>query len=97
MWQYEGLKGRQAVTYSLKVADAFSKQHKDVLKAWKKLVAKNRTQTGYSKSTVKRLNELINRNRKRFKDGIDVIDLLSNKNFEVVLNDLGFNQNQINR
>lgn len=48
-------------------------------------------------TTVKRLNELINRNRKRFKDGIDIIDLLSNKNFEVVLNDLGFNQNQINR
>ena len=48
-------------------------------------------------TTVKRLNELINRNRKRFKDGIDIIDLLSNKNFEVVLNVLGFNQNQINR
>ena len=48
-------------------------------------------------TTVKRLNELINRNRKRFKNGIDIIDLLSNKNFEVVLNDLGFNQNQINR
>ena len=28
-------------------------------------------------STVKRVNELINRNRRRFKDGIDVIDLLS--------------------
>ena len=28
-------------------------------------------------STVKRINELINRNRLRFKDGIDVIDLLS--------------------
>ena len=28
-------------------------------------------------TTVKRLNELINRNRKRFKDGIDIIDLLN--------------------
>ena len=35
--------------------------------------------------------------QKEDKDGIDIIDLLSNKNFEVVLNDLGFNQNQINR
>ena len=33
----------------------------------------------------------------RFKDGIDVIDLLSAPKFVVVLNDLGFNQNQINR
>lgn len=48
-------------------------------------------------STVKRVNELINRNRRRFKDGIDVIDLLSSQKFVVVLNDLGFNQNQINR
>ena len=48
-------------------------------------------------STVKRINELINRNRLRFKDGIDVIDLLSAPKFVVVLNDLGFNQNQINR
>ena len=48
-------------------------------------------------STVKRINELINRNRRRFKDGIDVIDLLSSQKFVVVLNDLGFNQNQINR
>lgn len=84
------------MTYSLKVADAFSKQHKDVLKAWKKLVAKNYTQTGYSKSTVKRLNELINRNRKRFKDGIDIIDLKTNQNFAIVLNKSGFNQNKIN-
>lgn len=48
-------------------------------------------------TTVKRINELINRNRKRFKDGVDVIDLIGKGNFEVVLNDLGFNQNQINR
>lgn len=34
-------------------------------------------------STVKRINELINRNRKRFKDGIDLLDLK-----QVVLNDL---------
>lgn len=48
-------------------------------------------------TTVKRVNELINRNRKRFKDGVDLIDLLSNEKFVVVLNDLGFNQNSINR
>lgn len=48
-------------------------------------------------STVKRVNELINRNRKRFKDNVDVVDLLANQKFVVVLNDLGFNQNQINR
>lgn len=47
-------------------------------------------------SSVTRINELINRNRKRFKDGIDLIDLLSSKNFAVVLNDSGFTQNQIN-
>lgn len=34
-------------------------------------------------STTKRINELINRNRKRFKDGIDLLDLK-----QVVLNDL---------
>lgn len=48
-------------------------------------------------STVKRINELLNRNRSRFRDGIDVIDLLTNEKFVVVLNDLGFSQNQINR
>lgn len=48
-------------------------------------------------TTVKRVNELINRNRKRFKDGVDLIDLLSNEKFVVVLNDLGFNQNSVNR
>ena len=47
-------------------------------------------------STVKRVNELINRNRKRFKDEVDIIDLLSDESFAVVLNDSGFNQNQIN-
>ena len=48
-------------------------------------------------TTVKRINELINRNRKRFRDGVDVVDLLSDPKFVVVLNDLGFNQNSINR
>lgn len=48
-------------------------------------------------TTVKRINELINRNRKRFRDGVDVVDLLSDQKFVVVLNDLGFNQNSINR
>lgn len=38
-------------------------------------------------TTVKRLNELINRNRKRFKDGIDIIDLKQNERFKVVLNE----------
>ena len=47
-------------------------------------------------SNVRRINEVINRNRKRFKDGIDIIDLLSNEDFAVVLNDSRFNQNQIN-
>lgn len=47
-------------------------------------------------STVKRINELINRNKSRFKEGIDIIDLRS-ENFVVVLNDLGFTQNAINR
>ena len=40
---------------------------------------------------------MINRNRKRFRNGVDVIDFLSDKKFVVVLNDLGFNQNSINR
>lgn len=47
-------------------------------------------------SNVRRINEVINRNRERFKDGVDIIDLLSNEDFAVVLNDSGFNQNQIN-
>lgn len=48
------------------------------------------------KSTVRRINEVINRNRKRFRNGVDIIDLLSNKSFAVVLNDSRFTQNQIN-
>lgn len=44
---------------------------------------------------VKKINELINRNRKRFKDGIDVIDLKHSR-FAVLLKDSGFTQNQIN-
>ena len=47
-------------------------------------------------SNVRRINEVINRNRKRFRNGVDIIDLLSNKSFAVVLNDSGFTQNQIN-
>ncbi|WP_270235328.1 ORF6N domain-containing protein [Lacticaseibacillus suilingensis] len=46
-------------------------------------------------TTVSRVNELINRNRKRFKDGLDVIDLKQG-DFAIVLNDSGFTQNQIN-
>ena len=46
-------------------------------------------------STVKRINELINRNRKRFKDGIDIIDLLVEENFKVVVNDLNFSTKTI--
>ena len=44
---------------------------------------------------VFKVNELINRNRKRFKDEIDVIDLKEN-NFAIFLKDSGFTQNQIN-
>jgi hypothetical protein len=47
-------------------------------------------------TSVKRINELINRNRKRFKNGVDIVDLKTS-NFVVVLNDLGFSQNEINR
>lgn len=48
-------------------------------------------------TTVSRINEVINRatNRKRFKDGIDILDLKQG-DFAVVLNDSGFTQNQIN-
>ena len=45
-------------------------------------------------TTIKRINELINRSRKRFKDGIDVIDLKS-PDFKVVLNDLNFGSKEI--
>ena len=47
--------------------------------------------------TVKVINQAINMNRARFKDGIDIIDLLNVKNSVVNLIDLGFNQNSINR
>ncbi|SPJ44060.1 ORF6C domain-containing protein [Leuconostoc carnosum] len=46
-------------------------------------------------TTVKRINELINKNIKRFKNGIDIANLKSNS--VVVLNDLEFTQNAINR
>lgn len=46
---------------------------------------------------VKYVNKLINQNLKRFKEGIDIIDLLSDSNFEVLLMNLGFSQNAINR
>ena len=42
------------------------------------------------------INLLINRNRKRFKDGIDIIDLKANDNFAIFLSKSGFTQNQIN-
>lgn len=38
---------------------------------------------------IKRINELINNNIKRFKENIDIIDLLSCEDFKVVMNDLG--------
>lgn len=38
---------------------------------------------------LKEVNKLINNNRDKFKDFVDVIDLLSDKNFEVILNNLG--------
>ncbi|EFE86039.1 ORF6N domain-containing protein [Fusobacterium periodonticum] len=41
------------------------------------------------KRELKEVNKLINKNRDKFKDFIDVIDLLSDKNFEVILNNLG--------
>ncbi|TOY85743.1 hypothetical protein DIS15_02875 [Levilactobacillus brevis] len=45
---------------------------------------------------IKVINQAINMNRKRFKDGIDIVDLKL-MNFEVNLIDLGFSQNSINR
>ena len=46
---------------------------------------------------LKHVNELINRNRKRFKNNVDVIDLKGTK-FEVALNDHGiYSQNAVNR
>lgn len=44
---------------------------------------------------VKHVNLRIDENRKRFKDGIDILDLKS-ENLAVRLKDLGFSQNQIN-
>lgn len=41
------------------------------------------------KRELKEVNKLINNNREKFKDFIDVIDLLSDKKFEVILNNLG--------
>lgn len=38
---------------------------------------------------LKHINELINRNRKRFKDDIDIIDVMGDENFKVVVDDLG--------
>lgn len=37
---------------------------------------------------VKHVNELINNNIKRFKENVDIIDLLSDEKFKVVINDL---------
>lgn len=45
---------------------------------------------------IKVINQAINMNRKRFKDGVDIVDLKL-MNFEVNLIDLGFSQNSINR
>lgn len=45
---------------------------------------------------VFKVNELINNNRSRFKDGIDIIDLKQDK-FLILLKDNGFTQNSINR
>lgn len=65
---------------------------------------------GIHGQTVGNINLLINRNRKRFKDGVDIIDLKSKvaqthltencsstqKDFALVLSNSGFSQNQIN-
>lgn len=45
---------------------------------------------------VGNINRIINNNRKWFEDGIDVIDLKSNKQFAMLLTQSGFTQNQIN-
>ena len=45
--------------------------------------------TKIHKRELKEVNKLINNNRDKFKDFIDVIDLLSDKKFEVILNNLG--------
>lgn len=41
------------------------------------------------KRELKEVNKLINNNRNKFKDFVDVIDLLSDEKFEVILNNLG--------
>lgn len=46
---------------------------------------------------IRTINQAINRNRDRFKDGVDIIDLKSKQNFEITLRDLEFTQNSINR
>lgn len=47
---------------------------------------------------LKRVNEVINSNRARFKDNVDIIDVKSNSDFEVVLSDHGiYTQNALNR
>lgn len=46
-------------------------------------------------TTTARVNELINRNLKRFTNGIDIINLRTN-DVAIVLNDSGFKRNQIN-
>lgn len=47
---------------------------------------------------LKRINELINKNIDEFEEGIDIIDLKGNKNFEDVSNDHGlYTQNALNR
>lgn len=46
---------------------------------------------------VKEINRLIGNNKKQFKDGIDIIDLKSVKNFEVIQKHLGFSQGFVNR
>ena len=43
----------------------------------------------------KAINQAIERQINRFKNGIDILDL-KNENFAVTLSDLGFNQGQIN-
>lgn len=45
---------------------------------------------------IRTINQTINRNRKRFRDGIDIIDLKTSMNFAITLSDSGFTQNQIN-
>ena len=47
---------------------------------------------------LKRINQIINRNREEFEDGIDIIDLKGCENFEVTICNHGlFTQNAINR